>query len=107
MEGALLDRDQTIRELEEQRLRENYTSKDLRSELELQKKKLLISQEEVKDIQKENFELRSKNDSNSDVISALNDQIVFLLNFIKFLFNNFIARFTASVKTQDWWGWKW
>ena len=78
MEGALLDRDQTIRELEEQRLRENYTSKDLRSELELQKKKLLISQEEVKDIQKENFELRSKNDSNSDVINALNDQIVFL-----------------------------
>ena len=77
MEGALLDRDQTIRELEEQRLRENYTSKDLRSELELQKKKLLISQEEVKDIQNNNFELRSKNDSNSDVISALNDQIVF------------------------------
>jgi len=72
----LLERDHAIREYEEQRLRENYQSKDLKSELELQKKKLLISQEEVRDIEKENFELRSKNDSNSDVISALNDQIV-------------------------------
>ena len=65
-------------------MKENYQSKDLKSELELQKKKLLISQEEVRDIEKENFELRSKNDSNSDVISALNDQIVkkkFLKNF--------------------------
>lgn len=72
----MLERDHAIREYEEQRLRENYQSKDLKSELELQKKKLLISQEEVRDIEKENFELRSKNDSNSDVISALNDQIV-------------------------------
>jgi len=80
------EKDETIRQLEEQRLRESYASKDLRSELELQKKKLLISQEEVKDIQKDNFELRSKNDSNSDVISALNDQIVLTSEFktIKF-----------------------
>jgi len=63
-------------------LRENYQSKDLKSELELQKKKLLISQEEVRDIEKQNFELRSKNDSNSDVISALNDQIVKLIFLI-------------------------
>jgi len=72
----LLQKDKIIKEFEENKLKDNYIINELKADLDLAKKKLIMTQEETRDIQKENFESRTRNESSLEVISSLKDQIV-------------------------------
>ena len=72
----MLQKDKIIKEFEENKLKDNYIINELKADLDLAKKKLIMTQEETRDIQKENFESRTRNESSLEVISSLKDQIV-------------------------------
>ena len=76
LERALAYKDKIISELEDKTLKDSYNINELKADLELMRKKLMLNQEEIKDIHKDHLESRAKNESNLDIIGSLRDQIV-------------------------------
>lgn len=78
LERALSYKDKIISDLEDKTLKDSYNINELKADLELMRKKLMLSQEEMKDMHKDHLEVRAKQESNVDIISSLRDQIVIL-----------------------------
>jgi hypothetical protein len=57
-----------LKELEEGKIKDSYLIAELRADLELLKKKYMISQEEIKDLQSQQFETQAKYESDLEII---------------------------------------